>query len=130
MGNNVLAHVPNINDFVKAMKLILKSNGIITMEFPHLLQLINENQFDTIYHEHFSYLSLIAVNNIFQKHGLCIFDVEELNTHGGSLRIYAKHMEDTSKDIHQNVAIIVEKEIKLGLNEVEAYTEFHEKVKK
>jgi len=130
IGNNVLAHVPNINDFVKAMKLILKSNGIITMEFPHLLQLINENQFDTIYHEHFSYLSLIAVNNIFQKHGLCIFDVEELNTHGGSLRIYAKHMEDTSKDIHQNVAIIVEKEIKLGLNEVEAYTEFHEKVKK
>ena len=91
IGNNVLAHVPDINDFVKGMSILLKNNGTITMEFPHLLQLIKNSQFDTIYHEHFSYLSLNTVKKIFEFHNLIIFDVEEIPTHGGSLRIYAKH---------------------------------------
>jgi len=92
VGNNVLAHVPNINDFVKGMKILLNLDGIITMEFPHLMQLIEKNQFDTIYHEHFSYFSFYTVIQIFEKHNLKIFDVEELTTHGGSLRIYATHI--------------------------------------
>ena len=89
LGNNVLAHVPNINDFVGGLKIALAENGIITMEFPHLLRLIELCQFDTIYHEHFSYLSLVAVEKIFSQHGLKLFDVEQLPTHGGSLRIFA-----------------------------------------
>lgn len=130
IGNNVLAHVPNINDFVLGMKRILKPTGIITMEFPHLLRLIEENQFDTIYHEHFSYLSLLTVKLIFKKHGLVIFEVEELTTHGGSLRIYAKHIEDNTKNISDNVLKIVNKELQLGLNKVETYKSFSEQVKK
>ncbi len=97
IGNNVLAHVPNLNDFVKGMKIILKPDGVITMEFPHLMRLMEENQFDTIYHEHFSYFSFMTVKKIFAEHGLAIFDVEELPTHGGSLRIYACHREDQIK---------------------------------
>ena len=89
VGNNVLAHVPDINDFVAGMKIMLNEQGIITMEFPHLLKLIENNQFDTIYHEHYSYLSFYTVGIIFKKHGLKLFDVEELPTHGGSIRIYA-----------------------------------------
>jgi hypothetical protein len=99
-GNNVLAHVPDINDFVKGLKILLKGEntegGVITLEFPHLLQLIRHNQFDTIYHEHYSYLSLHTVKQIFEKQGLVLFDVEEIPTHGGSLRIYAKHFSDIS----------------------------------
>src|SRR5262249_39383119 len=93
LGNNVLAHVPDLNDFVAGMKLMLAPTGIITMEFPHLLQLMQNNQFDTIYHEHFSYFSLLTVHRVFAHHGLAMFDVEELPTHGGSLRIYAQHAE-------------------------------------
>lgn len=95
IGNNVLAHVPNLNDFVAGIKIILKPEGILTLEFPHLLQLILFNQFDTIYHEHFSYFSLLTVEKVFAKHGITLFDVEELPTHGGSLRIYGRHQESS-----------------------------------
>src|ERR1051325_7946593 len=91
LGNNVLAHVPDINDFVGGMPLALPPRGTITMEFPHLMRLMQETQFDTIYHEHFSYLSLLVVQRIFARHGLTIVDVDELPTHGGSLRVYARH---------------------------------------
>src|SRR5580692_3977127 len=97
LGNNVLAQVPDLNNFVAGMKILLKSNGVITMEFPHLLRLMEEGQFDTIYHEHFSYFSFLIAEKIFSSHGLTLFDVEELSTHGGSLRIYACHAEDHSK---------------------------------
>jgi ubiquinone/menaquinone biosynthesis C-methylase UbiE len=126
LGNNVLAHVPDINDFVEAMQLVLKKEGLITMEFPHLLRLIENNQFDTIYHEHFSYLSLYTVKQIFESKGLEIFDVEELSTHGGSLRIYAKHLEDFSKNISHNVANLIEKEISNGINNLTYYVGFQE----
>jgi C-methyltransferase./Methyltransferase domain./Hypothetical methyltransferase. len=128
IANNVLAHVPDINDFVAGMKRILKYNGVITVEFPHLLKLIKENQFDTIYHEHFSYLSLIAVRTIFKRHELDIFDVDEVPTHGGSLRIYAKHMEDTTKEVSKNVEKIINKELEFGLEKIDTYKEFSEKV--
>src|SRR5690606_8038058 len=91
VGNNVLAHVPDINDFVEGIRVLLAPGGVVTMEFPHLLRLIEHNQFDTIYHEHFSYLSFVTVQRIFAAHGLCLFDVEELPTHGGSIRIYGRH---------------------------------------
>lgn len=129
LGNNVLAHVPALNDFLKGMKYLLKPNGIITMEFPHLMCLMNENQFDTIYHEHFSYFSFITVNKIFAAHGLKIFDVEELPTHGGSLRIYACHSEDHSKPIDQRVMDLIGKEEKAGFARLEHYLSFNEKVK-
>src|SRR6185436_10764657 len=103
LGNNVLAHVPDIVDFVAGMKIILRQTGIITMEFPHLMQLVEKNQFDTIYHEHFSYLSFHTVKQIFESQELELFDVEEIPTHGGSLRIYAKHADDQSKSISDNV---------------------------
>jgi SAM-dependent methyltransferase len=129
LGNNVLAHVPDINDFVVGMKKMLNTNGIITMEFPHLQKLIEGNQFDTIYHEHFSYLSFVAVNRIFAHHGITLFDVEELPTHGGSLRIYGKHGEDTSKDVTNNVTELLKREIDLGFETLEYYSRFEEKVK-
>ena len=97
LGNNVLAHVPDLNDFVAGMKLLLKPGGVITMEFPHLMRLIEENQWDTIYHEHFSYFSFLTASRVFEAHGLRLFDVEELPTHGGSLRIYGAHAEDADK---------------------------------
>ena len=124
LGNNVLAHVPDIVDFVKGMKVILNPAGIITMEFPHLLQLVNNNQFDTIYHEHFSYLSFYTVRRIFSSQGLELFDVDELPTHGGSLRIYAKHREDNSKNISSNVESILQKEINAGVNKLDYYANF------
>ncbi len=127
VGNNVLAHVPQINDFVAALKILLKDNGIITMEFPHLLNLVEQIQFDTIYHEHYSYVSFIAVNQIFNMHGLVIFDVDELDTHGGSLRIYAKHFEDKTKSISSNVQQLVDKEILKGMNKIDYYISFQEK---
>ncbi|MBE0426180.1 MAG: class I SAM-dependent methyltransferase [Nitrospirae bacterium] len=129
IGNNVLAHVPDINDFVKGMKIILKPQGIITMEFPHLLRLIDETQFDTIYHEHFSYFSFITVENIFKSHGLTIFDIDELPTHGGSLRIYACHSEDTSKSVGQKVVDLKKREEFAGFTHLEYYLSFSEKVK-
>ncbi|RYD71649.1 MAG: class I SAM-dependent methyltransferase [Sphingobacteriales bacterium] len=130
LGNNVLAHVPDINDFVSGLKILLKPTGVITFEFPHLLQLIDKNQFDTIYHEHFCYLSLIAVKQIFEQHGMQIFDVEEVTTHGGSLRIFAKHTEDSSKEILNNVANMLEKETAFGLKDLAVYTSYQQKAEK
>lgn len=129
IGNNVLAHVPNINDFLKGVKIILKPDGVITMEFPHLLKLIDENQFDTIYHEHFSYFSFITAERIFTSHGLTIFDVDELPTHGGSLRVYACHSEDRSKSISQKVGDLKKREEAAGFSHLEHYLSFSEKVK-
>ncbi len=129
IGNNVLAQVPNLNEFVESMKTILKPSGVINMEFPHLLQLIDGNQFDTIYHEHFSYFSFISVEKLFAAHGLTVFDVEELSTHGGSLRIYACHAEDTSKSITSSVIKLREREIREGFGKLEKYFTFAEKVR-
>ena len=128
LGNNVLAHVPDINDFVKGVKIALKPTGVNTFEFPHLLSLVKHNQFDTIYHEHFSYLSLSNLVNVFAKQGLEIFDVEELTTHGGSLRIFAKHIEDDSKKIETRVNDMLVKESEAGLTILAFYQNFQEKV--
>ena len=128
LGNNVLAHVPNINDFVAGLKIFLAEDGLITMEFPHLLQLIENKQFDTIYHEHFSYLSFSTVLKIFEHHGLTMFDVEEIPTHGGSLRIYARHSECDLHDILPSVALLLQKEQDAGLLAMDGYTGFQEKV--
>lgn len=128
IGNNVLAHVPNINDFVSAMKVYLKPDGVITMEFPHLLKLIEGNQFDTIYHEHFSYLSFTTVNRIFTHHDLILFDVEELPTHGGSLRIYAKHREDATKRISRSVPALLAREHEAGMTDMSYYSDFTARV--
>jgi len=128
VGNNVLAHVPNLNDFVKGMKILLNHNGIITMEFPHLLQLIKNNQFDTIYHEHFSYFSLLTVIKIFSSHGLTIFDVEEIPTHGGSLRIYVTHSKNNTFHMSKKVDELINSEKKFGLTNITTYTEFSKKV--
>lgn len=129
LGNNVLAHVPALNDFVAGMKLLLKPGGVITMEFPHLWRLMEANQFDTIYHEHFSYFSFLTAEKIFARHGLSIFDVEELTTHGGSLRIYARHSEDESKPATPRVAELRQREQKLGFEHLETYTAFDGQVK-
>jgi 2-polyprenyl-3-methyl-5-hydroxy-6-metoxy-1,4-benzoquinol methylase len=129
LGNNVLAHVPDLNDFVRGMKLLLKPQGIITMEFPHVMKLIEENQFDTIYHEHFSYLSLITVEKVFAKHGMTIFDVEELPTHGGSLRIYVRHNSDTTWIVNDKVKELKKREEAAGLTKIDYYSSFIEKVK-
>src|SRR5438874_2342024 len=124
LGNNVLAHVPDIVDFVRAMKIILADTGVITMEFPHLIQLVENNQFDTIYHEHFSYLSLYAVKRILESEGLELFDVDEIPTHGGSLRIYAKHKEDSQKIVSTRVAELLQKETDKGITNLEYYNNF------
>jgi len=125
---NVLAHVPDINDFVQGMKNALKPTGTITIEFPHLLNIIKYNQFDTIYHEHYSYLSLIFAIKLFEKNGLKIYDVEKLPTHGGSLRIYGCH-EEASFHITKNVKEVLDEEYTLGLDNVETYKKYAEKVK-
>ena len=129
VGNNVLAHVPKTNDFVKGLKLLLKPEGVITMEFPHLLRLMAEGQFDTIYHEHFSYFSFLTVEKIFKQQELRIFDVEELPTHGGSLRIYACHASDDSKKVAQAVPWLVEKESAFGIHRADTYLSFAERIK-
>ena len=129
LGNNVLAHTPYLNDFVKGMKIILKPEGVITMEFPHLMRLMEENQFDTIYHEHFSYFSFITVEKVFATHGLTIFDVEELKTHGGSLRIYARHTENSSQSITEKVLELRTREEAAGFTNLETYFSFREQVK-
>jgi SAM-dependent methyltransferase len=128
IGNNVLAQVTDLNGFVAGMKTLLKPRGVITMEFPHLLRLIDENQFDTIYHEHFSYFSLMVAQQIFAAHGLILFDVEELWTHGGSLRIYARHAEDTSRPTGPRVAALLAREKTAGLDRLERYSAFTEQV--
>jgi len=124
IGNNVLAHVPNLNDFVAGMKILLKQTGILTLEFPHILQLIQQNQFDTIYHEHFSYFSLLIVEKVFSSHGLTVFDVEEIPTHGGSLRIYVKHSENNLIPVSKNVLETLKKEKHFGLEKISTYTSF------
>ena len=130
LGNNVLAHVPDIVDFVGGMKIMLKEDGVITMEFPHLMQLVDNNQFDTIYHEHFSYLSFHTVKAIFASQGLEMFDVEEIPTHGGSLRIFARHTEDQSKPIGPNVTALLEKERAKGMTSMSYYSHFQDKAMK
>jgi SAM-dependent methyltransferase len=129
LGNNVLAHVPDLNDFVAGMRLLLRPGGVITMEFPHLLRLMLENQFDTIYHEHFSYFSFGTVEQIFAAHGLILFDVEELPTHGGSLRIYARHARDTSKPLGPRVEALRATEAAAGFGRLERYLSFGDQVK-
>jgi 2-polyprenyl-3-methyl-5-hydroxy-6-metoxy-1,4-benzoquinol methylase len=126
LGNNVLAHVPDIRDFVGGLKILLNSNGIITFEFPHLMQMIDKNQFDTIYHEHFSYLSLTTVRQIFNEFGLDIFDVEELPTHGGSLRIFGKHIENISIPNSDSVMAMLEVENQFGLTKTKTYQNYQE----
>ena len=130
IGNNVLAHVPDLNGFVRGIKVLLHPNGVITLEFPHLMRLMEENQFDTIYHEHLCYFSLTAVERVFAAHGLTLFDVEELPTHGGSLRIYARHTQDTSKPIGVLVRNLRTREENAGLTSVQNYLSFGEQVKR
>jgi SAM-dependent methyltransferase len=128
VGNNVLAQVPDLNDFVKGMKVLLKPSGVITIEFPHLLRLMEENQFDTIYHEHFSYFSLLTAKRIFRTHGLHLFDVEELPTHGGSLRIYVGHLDDAGKPETESIRRLAAREEAAGLRDLTRYAEFTEQV--
>lgn len=124
IGNNVLAHVPDINDFVQGLSIALKDNGVITMEFPHLMRLVEQNQFDTIYHEHFSYFSFLTVQRIFEAHDLVIFDVEELSTHGGSLRIFAGHRYDWAENISSNTGRLLNIEVSAGMRELDYYCGF------
>lgn len=128
LGNNVLAHVPDLNDFVNGMKIVLKPRGVITMEFPHLQRLVEECQFDTIYHEHFSYFSFITAERVFAKHGITLFDVEELPTHGGSLRIYGRHTEDNSKPVSRTVDELLLREKQLGYADIDIYKSFASKI--
>lgn len=128
IGNNVLAHVPDINDFVEALSIFLKQDGVISLEFPHLMNLIEKKQFDTIYHEHFSYFSLMTIIKIFQKQNLKIFDVEEIPTHGGSLRIFICHQSNIDIQIKNNVSVILEKELKKGMDTLDYYGNFQEKI--
>jgi len=129
LGNNVLAHVPDINDFVGGMKILLAPHGVITMEFPHLARLIAENQFDTIYHEHFSYLSFVTAERIFAHHGITLFDVEELPTHGGSLRIYGRHHENAALAVTGRIRELRQREIDDGFLTLERYRGFDEQVR-
>jgi SAM-dependent methyltransferase len=129
VGNNVLAQVPDLNDFVAGIPTILAPDGTVTIEFPHLLRLLEENQFDTIYHEHFCYFSLISAEAIFAGHGMTIFDVDELWTHGGSLRIYARHAADTSRSVSERVIALREREEAAGFRDVATYERFEEQVR-
>ena len=124
IGNNVLAHVPDLNDFVKGLKVLLKPTGLVTMEFPHLLRLMEQNQFDTIYHEHFSYFSFLAVEQVFARQGMKLFDVEELPTHGGSLRIYAAHQHDDTKPVEARAAELKAREERGGFSKLDHYLSF------
>jgi len=129
IANNVLAHVPDLNTFVAGIANLLKPLGTVTAEFPHLQRLFEGNQFDTIYHEHFSYFSLLTIERVFAKHGLTVFDVEELWTHGGSLRIYARHRADASRPATAAVQALRDREIMLGFDRIETYTRFEEQVR-
>lgn len=128
IGNNVLAQVPDLNDFVGGIRILLKPEGVVTLEFPHLQRLMENNQYDTMYHEHFSYFSLLTVEKIFAAHGLVLFDVEELPTHGGSIRVYGRHEEDESKPVTCRVTELRARELALGLDRMETYAFFAEKV--
>lgn len=127
LGNNVLAHVPDLHDFVSGLEIFLAPGGVVTMEFPHLLELILHNQFDTIYHEHFSYFSLLTVRQVFDAHGLQIFDVDRLPTHGGSLRIYAAH--PGRRPVDDRVTALEAEERSRGLDRLETYQRFGEQVR-
>lgn len=128
IGNNVLAHMPDVRGFVAGMKVLLKPGGVITVEFPHLMRLIEESQFDTIYHEHFSYFSFATVTRIFERHDLRVFDVEELPTHGGSLRVHACHADDPAKDATDRVAELSARESVAGYGDLGVYTGFGERM--
>ncbi len=125
----MLAHVPDLNDFVAGMKVLLKPGGVITMEFPHLMRLIDDNQWDTIYHEHFSYFSFLTVSRVFEAHGLRLFDVEELPTHGGSLRIYGAHADDEAKPETPAARELRERERAAGYEQVETYLGYSHRVR-
>jgi 2-polyprenyl-3-methyl-5-hydroxy-6-metoxy-1,4-benzoquinol methylase len=129
IGNNVLAHVPDLNDFVAGLKILLGPIGIVTMEFPHLVRLIEDNLFDTIYHEHFSYFTLSTAEKVFSRHGLRLFDVEEIPTHGGSLRIYARHDDDVTKPITERLLHLRSQERSAGFDRLERYLSFPDKAK-
>ncbi|MGA8868153.1 MAG: class I SAM-dependent methyltransferase [Candidatus Sulfotelmatobacter sp.] len=129
LGNNVLAQVPDLNDFVEGLKVLLKPDGILTLEFPHLLRLMEHNEFDTIYHEHFSYFSMLTTVRLMEAHGLRVFDVEELASHGGSLRVYACRAESNKHGLEHNVAKVVADEKKAGLDLAEGYKNFAQQVK-
>lgn len=128
VANNVLAHVPDLHDFVEGFRILLAPGGVATFEFPHLLRLMQQNQFDTIYHEHFSYLAFAVVESLFAQHGLVVFDVEELPTHGGSLRIFARHAANTALTIGPAVAGVRDAERGFGLDRMEPYSAFAERV--
>jgi SAM-dependent methyltransferase len=128
LGNNVLAHVPDLNDFVAGMKILLKPGGVITMEFPHLMRLIDDNQWDTIYHEHFSYFSFLTVSRVFEAHGLRLFDVQELPTHGGSLRIFGCHEDDPGKPDSDAARELRERERAAGYERLDTYTGYEARV--
>lgn len=130
IGNNVLAHVPDLDDFVRGLKVLLRPGGLVTMEFPHLAQLMQLNQFDTIYHEHFSYFSFLAVEQVFARHRMKLFDVEELSTHGGSLRIYASHDDDVSKPMLTRAKELKSRETTAGFGGLDHYLSFGEQVEK
>ncbi len=130
LGNNVLAHVPHLNDFVAGMKILLAPDGVITMEFPHLMRLIEDNQWDTIYHEHFSYFSFLTVSRVFEAHGLRLFDVEELPTHGGSLRVYGAHAEDRDKPETSAARELRERERAAGYESLETYLGYGRRVER
>jgi SAM-dependent methyltransferase len=129
LGNNVLAHVPDLNDFVRGMTVLLKPGGVVSMEFPHLLTLMQESQFDTIYHEHFSYISFLVAERVFAAHGLTLFDVDELPTHGGSLRIYARHAANAALPVSDRVMELREREKAAGLDRADTYRAFAEQVR-
>ena len=129
VGNNVLAHVPDLNDFVAGLKLLLREGGTLTMEFPHLLELLRHNQFDTIYHEHFSYFSFRTVNAVFARHGITLFDVERLPTHGGSLRIYGRHSEERARPVSERARALLTLEEQEGLLDLNTYARFGEQVR-
>jgi len=128
-GANVLAQVPRPNDFVRGLRQLLAPTGVVTIEFPHLMRLMAENQFDTIYHEHFSYFSFLSAEVLFRRHGLELFDVEEVATHGGSLRIYARHSEDRSRPVTERAMNLRQREIDAGFLRLETYAGFGEQVK-
>jgi 2-polyprenyl-3-methyl-5-hydroxy-6-metoxy-1,4-benzoquinol methylase len=129
LGNNVLAHVPDLNDFVAGMAVLLNPGGVITMEFPHIMRLMAENQFDTIYHEHFSYFSFLTAEKVFAAHGITLFDAEEISTHGGSLRVFGRRAADTNATITSRVSELRAKERAAGLDRAETYAAFGEQVK-
>jgi 2-polyprenyl-3-methyl-5-hydroxy-6-metoxy-1,4-benzoquinol methylase len=129
VGNNVLAHVPDLNDFVAGLRILLAPGGVLTMEFPHLLRLIEENQFDTIYHEHFSYFWLHTAERVFAAHGLTVFDVEELPTHGGSLRVYVRHAAEDGPPPGERLSALRARETAAGYGTTECYRDFDERVR-